>query len=246
MRRSLSNAEEAAHAEAFHLVGLEHLDRAAIGLEAARDLGHALRREVVRRSVREVTPEGETLADLGALVERGLVGTEHEDLVDRPLHRVGVADAAVDVGGPIRPGHGTGSRGAPRVAILTVAKPEGERPRPAAVQPSRGDLRQPARAPGAAAPTAGVEEEQAAGGERRSIDERAGVLEHVELAPGDGIGDCAIGGGVELGKVAADVRVLAVDRHGEDIGLDGGRRAGNSAQAHSVWLLREDRNGRRV
>ena len=59
-------------------------------------------------------------------------------------------------------------------------------------------------------------------GEVTGIDERRGVLEHVELAPRDRVADGAARGGVQLAEIAGQVAVVPVDGEGQDIGLDGG------------------------
>ena len=79
-----------------------------------------------------------------------------------------------------------------------------------------------------------LEEQEATDRQVAGVDERRGVLGHVEVAPGDGVPDGATGGSVELTEITGQVGVVLVDRHGKDIGLDGGGGTDDRAQAHSA------------
>ena len=59
------------------------------------------------------------------------------------------------------------------------------------------------------------------------------MLDGVEVAPLDRPADRTARRGVELGEVGRHLRILAEDRHRQDIGLDGRRRAGGRAHAHA-------------
>lgn len=234
MGRALADAEEQPHPELLHVVGLQDLDGAAVGLELLRDLRHLLGVQVIRGPIRQVAAEFDPLADVRATIDSLLRGPAQEQhLVHRPLHRVGVADASVDRRGPIRARHGTGRRGRPGVVVLAIAQPQRQRSRTPAVEPPRGDGGQAASTEGATAARAGVEQQQPADRQVAGVDQRGGMLERIELAPLDRGADRASRGGVQLGEVAAQVGVLAVDRHRQHVGGDGGGKVGGRAQAHA-------------
>ena len=240
MRRALADAQQGAHPQLAHLLDAEHLDAAAVRLELARDLCHALGIEVVRGAIGQAAPElnaiGDDRGSLDRLLRRRSVTDQHHFL-DAAQHGLGVAHPTVVRVRAVRPLLRADGGARVSVLVLAVAQPERHALDAPSLQPARGRGGHPTRPPRPAATSHAVDEQDPVGGDRAPVDQRRVVLQDVELAPLDRLADHPARRGIQRSQVAGDLLVLLVDGDGQDIGLDGGRIDRFGAKAHAGLLV---------
>ncbi len=237
MGRALPDPKEGVHAQRLHLLDPEDIHRTAVRTEAAGDLRHCLGKEVVRGAIGQGAPELHALRDDLRRVEDVLGRTAREDqLLNAALHGGGIAHSAIRVPRPVDSLPGADHRGRESVRVFSISKPEGHRLGPAADQAPRGARRDAPCSPGAASATHAVDEQDSLHRQIARRDECRVVLDDVEITPIDGVKNYSPSRGVERGEVGREFLVLAIDGHGEDIGLDRCWIGGCRTHAHARGL----------
>ena len=234
VRGALPHAEQRVHAQRGHLRRAQHLDRAAICLQLTSNVRHPLGEEVVGGAISQGATELHAIGDQHGAIDDLLARPAHQDqFLDRSLHGFGIPDASVDAGGSVRALLGADDRRRKCVLVLAVAEPKGQRRRAPSLEAANRSGGHATRSPRTAATPHAVHQQHFPTGQRSAVDQCGVVLKDVELAPVHGVADHSPRGRIALGQIGGKLLVLAVDRHGQHVGLDGGGTQGSGAHAHA-------------